>query len=64
MMAPAALSILTTTFKEGVDRHKALGIWGGVSGIAAAAGVFFGGVLSGGPGLALGASSSTCRSAP
>ncbi len=50
MMAPAALSILTTTFKEGVDRHKALGIWGGISGIAAAAGVFFGGVLSGGPG--------------
>src|SRR3954468_16147668 len=30
MTLPAALSILTTTFKEGADRNKALGIWGGV----------------------------------
>ena len=50
MMAPAALSILTTMFKEGVDRHKALGIWGAISGLGAAVGVFFGGVLSEGPG--------------
>ena len=49
-MAPAALSILTTTFKEGVDRHRALGIWGGIAGLAAMAGVFLGGVLSEGPG--------------
>jgi EmrB/QacA subfamily drug resistance transporter len=49
-MAPAALSLVTTSFKEGVDRHKALGIWGGISGLGAAAGVFFGGVLSEGPG--------------
>src|SRR3954453_4221662 len=27
MMLPAALSILTTTFKEGSDRNKALGVW-------------------------------------
>jgi EmrB/QacA subfamily drug resistance transporter len=50
LMAPAALSLITTSFREGVDRHKALGIWGGVSGLAAAAGVFLGGVLSAGPG--------------
>ncbi|GAA3452429.1 MFS transporter [Dactylosporangium matsuzakiense] len=50
LMAPAALSILTTTFPEGRDRTRALGVWGAVSGVAAAAGVFLGGVLSEGPG--------------
>jgi EmrB/QacA subfamily drug resistance transporter len=50
MMAPAALSILTTTFGEGSDRNTALGAWGAISGLAAAAGVFLGGVLSEGPG--------------
>src|SRR5215831_10249211 len=49
-MAPAGLSILTTTFAEGRDRARALGVWGAVSGVAAAAGVFLGGVLSQGPG--------------
>ena len=42
MMAPAGLSILTTTFKRGTDRNRALGVWGAVSGLAAAAGVFLG----------------------
>jgi EmrB/QacA subfamily drug resistance transporter len=50
MMMPAALSILTTMFKEGADRAKALGIWGGVAGLASAAGVFLGGVLTEGAG--------------
>jgi EmrB/QacA subfamily drug resistance transporter len=50
LMAPAALSLVTTLFKEGADRHKALGVWGAVSGLGAAAGVFLGGVLSEGPG--------------
>src|SRR6195256_2495658 len=50
MTLPAALSILTTTFKEGPDRHKALGIWGGVGGLASAAGVLLGGLLTEGPG--------------
>ena len=50
LMAPAGLSILTTTFREGKDRNTALGFWGAVSGLAAAAGVFLGGVLSEGPG--------------
>src|SRR5918912_301146 len=46
MMVPAALSILTTTFSEGTDRHKALGAWGGIAGLASAAGVFLGGLLT------------------
>src|SRR5258708_3982585 len=50
MMFPAALSILTTTFSEGTDRHKALGAWSAMAGLGAAVGVFFGGVLSQGPG--------------
>ena len=33
MMSPAALSILTTTFQDS-DRHKALGMWAGISGMA------------------------------
>jgi EmrB/QacA subfamily drug resistance transporter len=50
MMLPSALSILTTTFKEGSDRHTALGVWGGMGGLASAMGVFLGGVLTEGPG--------------
>jgi EmrB/QacA subfamily drug resistance transporter len=50
LMAPAALSALTTSFREGKDRNTALGVWGAVSGMAAAAGVFLGGVLTEGPG--------------
>jgi EmrB/QacA subfamily drug resistance transporter len=50
LMAPAALSALTTGFTEGRDRNTALGIWGAISGMAAAAGVFLGGLISQGPG--------------
>jgi EmrB/QacA subfamily drug resistance transporter len=50
LMAPAALSALTTSFREGRDRNTALGVWGAISGIAAAAGVFLGGVIAQGPG--------------
>src|SRR6266540_5034716 len=50
LMAPAALSILTTTFGEGMDRNTALGVWGAISGLGAATGVFLGGVLAQGPG--------------
>src|SRR5215470_11149828 len=46
LMAPAALSTLTTTFREGKDRDTALGAWGGVSGLAGAVGVFLGGLLA------------------
>ena len=50
MMLPAALSILTTTFKEGSDRNTALGVWGAIGGLASAAGVLLGGLLTEGPG--------------
>ncbi len=50
MMLPAALSLLTTLFQEGKDRNTALGVWGGVAGLASAVGVFVGGVLTEGPG--------------
>src|SRR5438876_554730 len=50
MTLPAALSILTTTFKEGKDRNTALGVWGGVGGLASAVGVLLGGLLTEGPG--------------
>lgn len=46
MMLPAALSILTTTFRHPVDRAKALGAWGALGGLASAVGVLLGGVLS------------------
>jgi EmrB/QacA subfamily drug resistance transporter len=49
-MMPAALSLLTTTFKEGADRTKALGAWGAVAGLASAVGVLAGGLLTDGPG--------------
>ena len=50
MTLPAALSILTTSFKEGKDRNTALGVWGGVAGLASAVGVLLGGLLTEGPG--------------
>lgn len=50
MMLPAALSLLTTMFREGKERHTALGVWGGVAGLASATGVFLGGILTDGPG--------------
>ena len=46
LIAPAALSILTTTFAEGRERNLALGIWGAVSGSGGAAGVLLGGLLT------------------
>jgi EmrB/QacA subfamily drug resistance transporter len=45
IVSPATLSIITTTFEEGPDRNKALGIWGAMGGSGAAAGVLFGGIL-------------------
>ncbi|MFD0631380.1 MFS transporter [Catenulispora yoronensis] len=50
LMMPAALSLLTTTFKEGSDRTKAFGAWGAVAGLASAVGVLAGGLLTDGPG--------------
>jgi EmrB/QacA subfamily drug resistance transporter len=46
LLSPAALSIITTTFAEGAERNKALGVWGAVAGSGGAAGVLLGGVLT------------------
>src|SRR5215212_4741939 len=46
IISPAALSIITTTFDEGPERNKALGIWGAIGGSGAAVGVLAGGVLT------------------
>jgi EmrB/QacA subfamily drug resistance transporter len=46
IISPATLSIITTTFAEGPERNKALGIWGAMGGSGAAAGVLFGGILT------------------
>ena len=48
MVSPAALSIITTTFAEGAERNRALGIWGAVAGAGGAAGVLLGGILTSG----------------
>ena len=44
--SPAALSIVMTTFTDGHERNRALGIWGAVAGAGGAAGVLLGGVLT------------------
>src|SRR5207344_225551 len=46
VIAPASLSILTTTFEEGAARNRAVGIWGAMGGVGGAAGVLLGGVLT------------------
>lgn len=46
IITPAALSILSTTFAEGRERNIALGAWGAVGGVGAAAGVLLGGILT------------------
>jgi EmrB/QacA subfamily drug resistance transporter len=46
VIAPASLSILTTTFSEGAARNRAVGIWGAMGGAGGAAGVLLGGVLT------------------
>src|SRR5437016_11724879 len=46
IVSPSTLSIITTTFEEGSERNKALGIWGAMGGSGAAAGVLFGGILT------------------
>jgi EmrB/QacA subfamily drug resistance transporter len=46
VIAPASLSILTTTFPEGRERNRAVGIWGAMGGAGGAAGVLLGGILT------------------
>ena len=46
IMTPSALSIVTTTFREGPERNKALGIWGSLGGVGGTAGWLIGGPLT------------------
>jgi EmrB/QacA subfamily drug resistance transporter len=46
IVAPATLSILTTTFAEGAERNRALSFWGAMGGAGGAAGALLGGVLT------------------
>jgi EmrB/QacA subfamily drug resistance transporter len=46
IIAPAALSIVSTAFPEGAERNKALGVWGALGGSGAALGVILGGFLT------------------
>src|SRR3712207_1905114 len=50
VVSPAALSLLTTTFREGDERNRALGVWGAVAAGGAAAGLLLGGFLTAGLG--------------
>ena len=50
IISPSALSIVTTLFRDGAERNKALGAWGAVAGSAGAAGVLLGGILTEGLG--------------
>jgi EmrB/QacA subfamily drug resistance transporter len=50
IMAPTALSLLMAVFDEGPERNKALGIWGGIGGVAATAGLLIGGPITEGLG--------------
>jgi EmrB/QacA subfamily drug resistance transporter len=50
IMTPTALSIVTTTFPEGAERNKALGIWAAIGGIGATAAWLVGGPITDGLG--------------
>jgi EmrB/QacA subfamily drug resistance transporter len=46
LVSPAALSIITTTFKDGPERTKALGVWSAIAAGGAAVGLLLGGILT------------------
>ncbi len=46
LVSPAALSIITTTFREGEQRTKALAVWGAIAAGGAAVGLLLGGILT------------------
>jgi EmrB/QacA subfamily drug resistance transporter len=45
LVAPAALSIITTTFAEGAERTKAMGVWAAIAVGGGAVGLVLGGIL-------------------
>jgi len=46
VLSPAALALVMSTFEEGAERNKALGVWGAVAAGGGAAGSLLGGVLT------------------
>jgi EmrB/QacA subfamily drug resistance transporter len=46
LLAPAALSLMTTTFTDPTERNRAFGIWGAIAGSGGAIGLILGGVLT------------------
>ncbi len=46
VLAPSALSLLTTTFSDGKERAKAFGIYGAIAGAGGALGLLLGGILT------------------
>ena len=46
LMAPAALSLVSTTFTDPGERATAFGIWGAIGGAGAAIGLLLGGILT------------------
>lgn len=50
IIAPTSFSLITTTFHEGPERNKALGVVGAVASTGFAAGALLGGILTAGPG--------------
>ncbi len=46
LVSPAALSIIMTTFPDGPERTRALGVWGGIAAGGAGFGLLLGGILT------------------
>jgi EmrB/QacA subfamily drug resistance transporter len=46
LVSPAALSVLTTTFQEGAERTRAMGVWSGIAAGGGAVGLLAGGILT------------------
>ena len=46
LISPAALSIISTTFSEGAERAKALGVWAAIAIGGSAVGLVLGGILT------------------
>ncbi len=46
IMAPASLSIITSSFAAGPERMRAVGLWGAMNGAGGATGVLLGGIIT------------------
>jgi EmrB/QacA subfamily drug resistance transporter len=46
IVSPATLAVITSSFPEGLERNRALGVWAATAGLGASAGVLLGGVLT------------------